>query len=205
MILSSRMCLKYKLRSNKECELFTRLNELFQGGNGPNFNSASISGVFNDFIRTNSAFTNDYVKKLIDGERIYEIYRGNYFQADRELSKQLIKARLDKWLKIVPMKDIVIDVPVSYFFNKYTNKEKERLNKEASICDAVAEFSDKIGKPSTMYPLLPPSAFNIEQNDNIDFDKINEYLYKISPPAVKKKADKAHKKSLRKKSKLMGP
>jgi len=204
MVLSSRMCLKYKLRSNPECELFARLNELFQGGNGPNFNSASIARVFNDFIRTNSAFTNHYVKRLIDGERMYEIYRGNYFQADRELSKQLIKARLDKWLKIVPTKDFVVDVPVSYLFNKYSNKEKAKLNKDSAICEMVAEFNEKIGKPTTMYPLLPPSAFNIEQNDSIDFDKINEYLYKISPPAVKKRADKAHKKSLKKKSKLMG-
>jgi len=205
MILSSRMCAKYKLRSNPECELFVRLNELFQEGNGPNFNSANISRVFNDFIRTNSAVTSNYVKRLIDGERIYEIYRGNYFQADREISKQLIKTRLDKWLKVSPITDIIIDVPVSYLFNKYTNKEKEKINKDSSICTAVANFSDKIGKPSTLYPLLPPSAFNIEQNDNIDFDKINEYLYKISPPAVKKKADKSHKKSLRKKNKLMGP
>jgi len=204
MVLSSRMCLKYKLKANPECELFVRLNELFQEGNGPNFNSANISRVFNDFIRTNSAFTNDYVKRLIDGERMYEIYRANYFQADREISKQLLKARLDKWLKVVQITDIIIDVPVSYLFNRYTNKEKDRLNKESSICRTVSEFSDKIGKPTTMYPLLPPSAFNIEQNDNIDFDKINEYLYKISPPAVKKRADKAHKKSLKKKNKLLG-
>lgn len=204
MVLSSRMCLKYKLRSNPECELFLRLNELFQGGNGQNFNSASIARVFNDFIRTNSAVTSDYVKRLVDGERIYEIYRGNYFQADRELSKQLIKARLDKWLKIVSTKDFIIDVPVSYLFNKYSTKEKDRLNKDFAICQTVSEFSDKIGKPSTMDPLLPPSAFNIEQNDSIDFDKINEYLYKISPPAVKKRADKAHRKSLKKKIKLIG-
>jgi hypothetical protein len=97
-----------------------------------------------------------------------------------------------------------VDVPVSYLFNKYSNKEKDRLNKDFAICQTVSNFSDKIGKPSTMDPLLPPSAFNIEQNDNIDFDKINEYLYKISPPAVKKRADKAHKKSLRRKNKLLG-
>jgi hypothetical protein len=205
MVLSSRMCAKYKLRSNPECELFVRLNELFQDGNGANFNSANISTVFNDFIRTNSAVTSNYVKRLADGERMYEIYRNNYFQADREISKQLIKERLDKFLKVVPITDVIIDVPVSYLFNKYTNTEKKKLNKDASICSAVADFSDKIGKPSTIYPLLPPSAFNIEQNDGVDFDKINEYLYKISPPAVKKKADKLHKKSLRKKNKLMGP
>ncbi len=204
MVLSSRMCLKYKLRSNPECELFLRLNELFQGGNGPNFNSASISGIIDNFIKTNPVVTSDYVKRLVDGDRIYEIYRGNYFESDREISKQLITARLDKWLKIVPTKDFVVDVPVSYFFNKYTNKEKAKLNKDSAICKTVAEFTEKIGKPSTMYPLLPPSAFNIEQNENIDFDKINEYLYRISPPAVKKRADKANKKSLKKKSKLIG-
>lgn len=202
MILSSRMCLKYKLRSNPECELFLRLNELFQGGDGPDFNSPQIFGVLDNFIRTNSAVTSDYVKRIIDGERMYEIYKANYFQSDREISKQLLKERLDKWLKVGETKDFVIDVPVSYLFNKYTNKEKERLNKDASICSEVAEFTEKIGKPNIVYPLLPPSAFNIEQNENVDFDKINEYLYKISPPAVKKKADKAHKKSLRKKGKL---
>jgi len=199
MVLSSRMCLKYKLRSNPECELYLRLNELFQQGNGPNFNSIGIFDVLNNFIRTNSAVTSDYVKRIIDGERMYEIYRNNYFQADREMSKQLIKERLDKWLKIVELKDLVVDVPVTYLFNKYSNKEKDRLNKEASICDTISNFSEKIGKPNTIYPLLPPSAFNIEQNENIDFDKINEYLYKISPPAVKKKADK---KLLKKKNKL---
>ncbi|NDA90177.1 MAG: hypothetical protein EBY20_04620 [Alphaproteobacteria bacterium] len=204
MVLSSRMCLKYSLRSNPECELFLRLNELFQGGNGANFNSSSIAGIIDNFIKTNAVVTSDYVKRLVNGERMYEIYRGNYFQADREISKLLITARLDKWLKIVPTKDFVVDVPVSYLFNKYTNKEKANLNKDSAICETVAEFTDKIGTPSTMYPLLPPSAFNIEQNENIDFDKINEYLYKISPPAVKKKADKAHKKSLKKKNKLMG-
>jgi hypothetical protein len=205
MVLSSRMCTKYKLRSNPECELFLRLNELFQGGDGPDFNSAGISRVLDNFIRTNSAVTSDYVKQIIDGERMYEIYRANYFQADREISKQLIKTRLDKWLKVVEAKDLVIDVPVSYLFNKYTNKEKERLNKEGSICEAVANFSEKIGKPNIVYPLLPPSAFSIEQNENVDFDKINEYLYNISPAAVKKKADKSHKKSLRKKGKLGRP
>ena len=204
MVLSSRICLKYSLRSNPECELFLRLNELFQGGNGANFNSSSIAGIIDNFIKTNAVVTSDYVKRLVNGERMYEIYRGNYFQADREISKLLITARLDKWLKIVPTKDFVVDVPVSYLFNKYTNKEKANLNKDSAICETVAEFTDKIGTPSTMYPLLPPSAFNIEQNENIDFDKINEYLYKISPPAVKKKADKAHKKSLKKKNKLMG-
>jgi len=205
MILSSRMCAKYKLRSNPECELYLRLNELFQQGNGPDFNSAGIFGVLDNFIKTNSAVTSDYVKRIIDGERMYEIYRNNYFQSDREISKQLIKERLDRWLKVVEAKDFVVDVPVTYLFNKYSNKEKERLNKEASICETIANFSDKIGKPNIVYPLLPPSAFNIEQNDNVDFDKINEYLYNISPAAVKKKADKLHKRSLRKKSKLGRP
>jgi hypothetical protein len=205
MVLSSRMCLNYKLRSNPECDLFLRLNELFKGGNGANFNSVGIVGVLDNFIKTNSAVTSDYVKQIIDGERMYEIYRANYFQADREISKQLIKTRIDKWLRIVPLKDIIVDVAVSYLFNKYTNKEKQKLNKEASICSEIAEFTEKIGQPTIMYPLLPPSAFNIEQNENIDFDKINEYLYKISPPAIKKKADKAHKKSLRKKGKLGRP
>jgi len=205
MILSSRMCTKYKLRSNPECELFLRLNELFQEGNGPNFNSRGIFDVLDNFIKTNSAVTSDYVKRLANGERMYEIYRNNYFQADREISKQLIKERLDRWLKVVEVKDFVIDVPVTYLFNKYSNKEKERLNKEASICETIANFSDKIGKPNIAYPLLPPSAFNIEQNDSVDFDKINEYLYKISPAAVKKKADKLHRRSLRKKNKLGKP
>jgi hypothetical protein len=205
MVLSSRMCTKYKLRSNPECDLFLRLNELFQDGNGANFNSIGIAGVLDNFIRTNSAVTSDYVKQIIDGERMYEIYRANYFQADREISKQLIKTRIDKWLRIVPLEDIIVDVAVSYLFNKYTNKERERLNKEASICEAVANFSEKIGKPNIVYPLLPPSAFSIEQNENVDFDKINEYLYNISPAAVKKKADKSHKKSLRKKGKLGRP
>jgi hypothetical protein len=205
MILSSRMCTKYKLRSNPECELFLRLNELFQQGNGPDFNSAGIFAVLDNFIKTNSAVTSDYVKRLANGERMYEIYRNNYFQSDREISKQLIKERLDKWLKVVEAKDFVIDVPVTYLFNKYSNKEKERLNKEASICHTVANFSDKIGKPNIAYPLLPPSAFSIEQNENVDFDKINEYLYNISPAAVKKKTDKFHKKSLKKKGKLGRP
>jgi len=205
MILSSRMCAKYKLRSNPECELYLGLNELFQQGNGPDFNSRGIFGVLDNFIKTNTAVTSDYVKRLANGERMYEIYRNNYFQADREISKQLIKERLDRWLKVVEAKDFVVDVPVTYLFNKYSNKEKERLNKEASICETIANFSDKIGKPNIAYPLLPPSAFNIEQNENIDFDKINEYLYNISPAAVKKKADKLHKRSLKKKGKLGRP
>ena len=190
MVLSSRMCLKYKLRSNKECELFEKLNELFQGGNGPNFNSASIGRVFNDFIRTNSAFTNDYVKKIIDGERIYEIYRGNYFQADREISKQLITARLNRWLKIVPDEEFIIDVPVSYLFNKFTNREKELMNKNSEICKTISENSDAFGTRAVPTSLLPTSVFNIEQNDNIDFDKINEFLHKLSPAPVQKKIKK---------------
>jgi site-specific DNA-cytosine methylase len=74
----------------------------------------------------------------------------------------LLKERLDKWLKVGETKDFIIDVPVSYLFNKYTNKEKERLNKEASICEAVANFSEKIGKPNIVYPLLPPSSVTLD-------------------------------------------
>ena len=71
-------------------------------------------------------------------------------------------------------------------FNKYTNSEKARLNKDAEICKIVSDFTDIINKPTTPVSLLPPSVFNIEQNDNVDFSKINEFMNSIAPAAIKK-------------------
>jgi hypothetical protein len=58
-------------------------------------------------------------------------------------------------------------------------------NKDLTMCKIVSDSYDNfniLGKPK-----FPPSIFNIEQNDNSDFDKISEFLYKISPAAIKKK------------------
>jgi len=197
MVLSSRLCAKYNLRSNTECELYQGLNKLFVDGDGPNFNSAGISDEIERFMRKSTFITKSYIKNLVNGERLYEIYRRNYLISDREISKGLIKDRVNKWVKVVPINERIYDIPVSYIFNKYTNAEKTALNKDLDICNAISEQADIIGKKSTPDPLLPPSVFNIEQNDSIDFDKINEFLFKLSPAAVKKKQLKsASKKSL---------
>jgi hypothetical protein len=80
--------------------------------------------------------------------------------------------------------------PISYLFNKYTNAEKARLNSDAAICQTIANFSDIIGKPTTPKTLLPKSVFNVDDNDNIDFDKLNAFLKKLGPAAAVKRAKK---------------
>ena len=204
MILSSRLCTKYRISSNPECELFTNLNALFDGGNGANFDSAGLYRVILNFISTNKSVTTDYVKRILNGERIYEIYRDNYIQAGREISKKLILERLNKWLKVnhLNIADSIIDIPVSYIFNSYTNKEKNKLNKEASICNVIADLTGEIGTPTANASEFQKSVFNVENNDSQDLNKVKDFLYNISPAAVKKKADKNRKKSLRRKGKL---
>jgi hypothetical protein len=184
MILSSRLCPKYSLRSNPEANLFNSLNTLFDNGNGATFNSNNISGEIENFIRTNSAVTVNYILNLINGKTIYAIYTANYMVKGREISQDLITSRLNKWLK--PQNLVRYEIPIVYLFNKYTNSEKARINKDAEICKIVSDFTDIINKPTTQVSLLPPSVFNIEQNDNVDFSKINEFMKSIAPAAIKK-------------------
>ena len=184
MILSSRLCPKNSMRSNPEADLFNRLNTLFDSGNGATFNPNTISREIENFIRTNSAVTVNYILNLINGKTIYAIYTANYLVKGREISQELISSRLNKWLK--PQNLVRHEIPIVYLFNKYTNSEKARLNKDAEICKIVSDFTDIINKPTTQVSLLPPSVFNIEQNDNVDFSKINEFMNSIAPAAIKK-------------------
>lgn len=192
MILSSRLCSKSKVpfSENPECELFKQLNNLFDGGNGENFTSDGISQTIETFIRTSKMVTPDYLKQLLNGERVYKIYKDNYLSTDKEISKNLIIERLNKWVAIVPISEKIMDIPVSYLFNKFTNREKELMNKNTEMCKTISENTDAFGKRAIAKPLLPRSVFNIEQNDNVDFDKINEFLHKLSPAPVQKKIKK---------------
>jgi hypothetical protein len=185
MVLSSRLCPIYKLRTNPEAELFRMLNGLFNNGSGANFNSYNISEIFSNFITTNPTITLDYVKNLINGKTVYYIYKKNYFEEDTEISEKLIKSRLDKWLRT----DNTLEFPISFLFSKNTNAEKERLNREAGICETIANFTDTFGNPATPMSLFPPSVFNIEQNDD-EFDKLNEIMQKLAPAAISKNKKK---------------
>jgi hypothetical protein len=185
MILSSRLSPKYKLRINPESLLFTQLNNLFDNGNGPNFAARQITDILEDFIRTNATVTISYLTNLINGNTVYNIYKTYYADTERDISQGLIKTRLSSWLKTP-----ALETPISYLFNKYTNAEKARLNSDAAICQTIANFTDIIGKPTTPKTLLPKSVFNVDDNDNIDFDKLNEFLRKLGPAAAVKRAKK---------------
>jgi hypothetical protein len=180
MVLSSRLCPIYKLRTNPEAELFRMLNDLFDNGDGPNFDPNNIYRIFLNFIRTSPVITLDYIKNLINGKTIYNIYKSNYFDEETEISERLIKARLDSWLRAYD----TLETPISFLFNKYSNEVKARMNKNAGICNVIANFSDKLGKPTTPAPLLPKSVFNIDENDDVDFDKLNAFLTKLGPAAA---------------------
>jgi len=185
MILSSRLSPKYRLRTNPESLLFTQLNNLFDNGNGPNFAAGQITDILEDFIRTNATVTISYLTNLINGNIVYNIYNTYYADKERDISQGLIKTRLSSWLKTP-----ALETPISYLFNKYTNVEKARLNSDAAICQTIANFSDIIGKPTTPKTLLPKSVFNVDDNDNIDFDKLNEFLRKLGPAAAVKRVKK---------------
>jgi len=185
MILSSRLSPKYKLRINPESLLFTQLNNLFDNGNGANFAARQITDILEDFIRTNATVTISYLTNLINGNIVYNIYKTYYADKERDISQGLIKTRLSSWLKTP-----ALETPISYLFNKYTNAEKARLNSDAVICQTIANFSDIIGKPTTPKTLLPKSVFNVDDNDNIDFDKLNEFLRKLGPAAAVNRANK---------------
>jgi hypothetical protein len=186
MILSSRLCPIYKLRVNQEAELFNRLNQLFNGGDGTNFDSEGIFNIFQAFISENPILTNEYIVNLINGKTAYDIYKRNYLKASTDISEKLIKTRLDVWLR----DNNSITTPVSFLFNKNSNTEKARINSDAAICQIIADFSDKIGKPTTPKTLLPKSVFNVDENDSVDFDKLNEFLKKLGPPAAVKRPKK---------------
>jgi len=180
MVLSSRLCPIYKLRTNPEAELFSMLNDLFDNGDGPNFDPNNIYRIFLHFIRTSPVITLDYIKNLINGKTVYNIYKSNYFDKETEISERLIKARLDSWLRAYD----TVETPISFLFNKYSNEVKARMNKNAGICNVIANFSDKLGEPTTPAPLLPKSVFNIDENDDVDFDKLNAFLTKLGPAAA---------------------
>ena len=186
MVLSSRLCPIYKLRVNPEAELFNRLNQLFNGGDGTNFDSEGIFNIFQAFISENPIVTNEYIVNLINGKTAYDIYKRNYLKASTDISEKLIKTRLDVWLR----DNDSITTPVSFLFNKNSNTEKARINSDAAICQIIADFSDKIGKPTTPKTLLPKSVFNVDENDSVDFDKLNEFLKKLGPPAAVKRPKK---------------
>ena len=189
MVLSSRLCPIYKLRTNPEAELFRMLNNLFNAGDGPNFDANGINGVFVNFITTSPVITLDYIKNLINGKTVYDIYKRNYFNEEAEISERLIKARLDRWLRA----DDTVETPVSFLFNKYSNEVKARMNRNAGICQVIANFSDKLGKPTTPAPLLPKSVFNIDESNDVDFDKLNAFLSKLGPAAASGKKPKKAK------------
>jgi len=180
MVLSSRLCPIYKLRTNPEAELFRMLNNLFNSGDGPNFDANNIFRVFLNFITTSPVITIDYIKNLINGKTVYDIYKRNYFEEETVISERLIKERLNNWLRIYN----TVQTPISFLFNKYSNEVKARMNRNAGICNVIANFSDKLGKPTTPAPLLPKSVFNIDENDDVDFDKLNSFLNNLGPVAA---------------------
>jgi hypothetical protein len=179
MILSSRLSPKYRLRTNPESLLFTQLNALFDDGNGPDFASGQITDILENFIRTNPTVTISYLTNLINGTTVYSIYKTYYTDEEKEISQGLIKTRLGAWLKTP-----VLETPISFLFNTYTNAEKARLNSDSAICQPISDVANNIGKPTIPKSLLPKSVFNVDENDNVDFDKLNAFLRKLGPAAA---------------------
>jgi hypothetical protein len=185
MILASRLSPKYRLRTNPESLLFTQLNALFDNGNGPDFASGQITDILADFIRTNPTVTISYLTNLINGNTVYSVYKTYYADEERDISQGLIKTRLASWLKTP-----VLETPIAYLFNKYNNAEKARLNSDSAICQPISDIAESLGKPTTPKSLLPKSVFNVDENDDIDFDKLNAFLKKLGPAAAVKKNKK---------------
>lgn len=61
---------------------------------------------------------------------------------------------------------------------------------DVANCQIISDFTNVLGKPSTPKTLLPKSVFNIEENSDVDFEKLNEFLRKLGPVAAIKKSKK---------------
>uniref|UniRef100_A0A6C0AZW9 Uncharacterized protein n=1 Tax=viral metagenome TaxID=1070528 RepID=A0A6C0AZW9_9ZZZZ len=184
VILSARLSPAYMLRTNSERQLYTELDELFDRGDGEEFTPDNIYESISRFLTTNPAVTLDYFLDLINGNTMYNLYKANYVNQDTELSKELIAKRLKTWLK-----NVTYRIPISYLFNQYTNQEKELLDADTDICTTISQFTTAVsGNPPIS--VLPPSLFSMKPEEEVDFDKMSEFLYNIAPGAVKKKLNK---------------
>jgi hypothetical protein len=198
MILSSRLSPTYMLRTNPEKRLYDSLLAAFDEGRSDQFTSANIAAIVQPFVRANMA-NKQYLINLFNGNTMYDIYKNNYLAPESEISKVLIIKRLQTWLGRK-----VIDLPVSYLFNRYTNKEKDRLNKKTDVCSIISNYKSSIPM-NVPTSLMPPSVFSVNQDDELDVDKINKLLYQMAPKAVKKKMSKMSKKNITSKQKKGGP
>ena len=187
IILSSRLSQNYMIRTNPERQLYLSLLRLFDNGNGDEFTSQSISQEIRNFI-TSRIITRSYIINLLNGNTIYNIYRANYLVPESEIRKEVIVKRLQTLLY-----GRVLDVPVSYLFNHYTNIEKDRLNKNTDICSLIASYKTTVPL-SVSVSTLPPSVFSVHQEGELDFDKMSQLLYKMAPEVVKKKMSKGTQK-----------
>lgn len=171
MVLSSRLAVKYSLRTNPEVILITQLTDLFQKGNGNKFDSENIKIKFLDFIKDNSAVNIRYFNNLVNGTRINEIYRANYTTTTKEISADffadLIKSRLDTWLN---WNTTIFETPIYYLFSG---------GNEDNMCKTIADFNfiGKIRKPTS---ILPSSVLD-NYNGEVDFNKLNVFLDSIQP------------------------
>jgi hypothetical protein len=198
MILSSRLSPVYMLRTNPEKKLYNSLLAAFDEGRNEHFISANIAAIAQPFVTANMA-NRQYLINLLNGNTMYEIYKNNYLVPESEISKVVIIKRLQTWLG-----GKVIDLPVSYLFNHYTNKEKDKLNKNKAICSIISNYKSLIpmNAPAS---LMPPSVFSVHQDDGLDVDKINKLLYQMAPKVVQKKMSKTSKKNITSKQKKGGP
>jgi hypothetical protein len=163
---------------NKEHELYNNLETLYHYND---FVSDRILYFFNDFINNSSAVTPTYFSNMIDGTTIYNIYKNHYFNKDTEITKSLIVTRLNDWLKSTDYTTL----PVSFLFNKYSNKELAQIKKETLICNPISEI---INNPF-IKTKLNPSIFDIQpqSNEPVDFTKIQNLLSKMAPSAINQK------------------
>jgi hypothetical protein len=186
------------LRTNPEKRLYESLLAAFDEGRNDQFTSANIAAIVQPFVTANMV-NKQYLINLFSGNTMYDIYKNNYLVPESEISKVLIIKRLQTWLGRK-----VIDLPVSYLFNRYTNKEKDRLNKKTDVCSIISNYKSSIPM-NVPASLMPPSVFSVNQDDELDVDKINKLLYQMAPKAVKKKMSKMSKKNITSKQKKGGP
>jgi hypothetical protein len=169
--------------------------------------SERVLRVFSAFLNTNkNIITDSFIRKLIDGTYMYEIYKNGYEDAEllqdttqenisaREkdvkeskqevknrksqfaLSRQIIQQRTQAWVQ-TPYQN-VRTTPTSFIFDRYTEEEKKFMIQENAICAEISELTGKLGKVNVPQMQIPQDFFIKETKEN---DKLAKFLEETGP------------------------
>ena len=153
LVFYSRESPEFTLRKNPEKQLIKKLSSLFVNNA---FTSLNIRNVFEEFININKS--NNLIDKILNGSLIYQIYKKNYYNKNNVLSESLIENRTKNWLE----NKEIINFPISYIFNIFTDSEKEKFNKDSKICKIISGYSNKMG-----LEYMPKSILNSNEKPKL--------------------------------------